>query len=175
LSRPWRRFSPPLTEPGSRRRTRTPTMGSSGSSSSWSSCSASPTLHTSTVWCSPRLLPLSFHLFRFSFASLARCCKPTFGWNLASSITMTNLKSSAAAITSNSQECREVRNFSLGWAVSSVWKGGTVEVVLRYFHRCRYRSSPLWFFCWRGTDRSGRWLSGNTVDTKIYVVRAAGA
>jgi hypothetical protein len=34
---------------------------------------------------------------------------------------------------------------------------------------------PLWFFCWRGTDRSGSWLSGNTVDTKIYVVRAAGA
>jgi hypothetical protein len=34
---------------------------------------------------------------------------------------------------------------------------------------------PLWFFCWRDTDRSGSWLSGNTVDTKIYVVRAAGA
>jgi hypothetical protein len=34
---------------------------------------------------------------------------------------------------------------------------------------------PLWFFCWRGTERSGSWLSGNTVDTKIYVVRAAGA
>jgi hypothetical protein len=50
-----------------------------------------------------------------------------------------------------------------------------VEVVLRHFHRCRYRSSPLWFFCWRGTDRSGSWLSGNTVDMKIYVVRAAGA
>jgi hypothetical protein len=51
----------------------------------------------------------------------------------------------------------------------------SVEVVLRHFHRCRYRSSPLWFFCWRGTDRSGSWLSGNTVDTKIYVVRATGA
>jgi hypothetical protein len=50
-----------------------------------------------------------------------------------------------------------------------------VEVVLRHFHRCRYRSSLLWFFCWRGTDRSGSWLFGNTVDTKIYVVRAAGA
>jgi hypothetical protein len=25
-----------------------------------------------------------------------------------------------------------------------------VEVVLRHFHRCRYRSSPLWFFYWRG-------------------------
>jgi hypothetical protein len=50
-----------------------------------------------------------------------------------------------------------------------------VEVVLRHFHRCPYRSSPLWFFCWRDTDRSGSWLSGNTVDTKIYVVRAAGA
>jgi hypothetical protein len=24
-----------------------------------------------------------------------------------------------------------------------------VEAVLRHFHRCRYRSSPLWFFCWR--------------------------
>jgi hypothetical protein len=34
---------------------------------------------------------------------------------------------------------------------------------------------PLWFFCWRGSDRSRSWLSGNTVDTKIYVVRAAGA
>jgi hypothetical protein len=34
---------------------------------------------------------------------------------------------------------------------------------------------PLWFFCWRDTDRSGSWLSGNTVDTKIYVVRAARA
>jgi hypothetical protein len=34
---------------------------------------------------------------------------------------------------------------------------------------------PLWFFCWRGTDRSGSWLSENTVDTKIYVVQAAGA
>jgi hypothetical protein len=34
---------------------------------------------------------------------------------------------------------------------------------------------PLWFFCWRGTDRLGSWLSGNTVDMKIYVVRAAGA
>jgi hypothetical protein len=34
---------------------------------------------------------------------------------------------------------------------------------------------PLWFFCWRGTDRSGSWLSENSVDTKIYVVRATGA
>jgi hypothetical protein len=34
---------------------------------------------------------------------------------------------------------------------------------------------PLWFFCWRGSDRSSSWLSANTVDTKIYVVRAAGA
>jgi hypothetical protein len=34
---------------------------------------------------------------------------------------------------------------------------------------------PLWFFCWRGSDRTRCWLSGNTVDTKIYVVRAAGA
>jgi hypothetical protein len=25
----------------------------------------------------------------------------------------------------------------------------SVEVVLRHFHRCRYRSIPLWFFCWR--------------------------
>jgi hypothetical protein len=25
-----------------------------------------------------------------------------------------------------------------------------VKVVLRHFHRCCYRSSPLWFFCWRG-------------------------
>jgi hypothetical protein len=34
---------------------------------------------------------------------------------------------------------------------------------------------PMWFFCWRGTDRSGSWLSRKTVETKIYVVRAAGA
>jgi hypothetical protein len=25
-----------------------------------------------------------------------------------------------------------------------------VEVVLRHFHRCCYRGSPLWFFCWKG-------------------------
>jgi hypothetical protein len=25
-----------------------------------------------------------------------------------------------------------------------------VKVVLRHFHRCCYRSNPLWFFCWRG-------------------------
>jgi hypothetical protein len=25
-----------------------------------------------------------------------------------------------------------------------------VKVVLRHFHQCCYRSSPLWFFCWRG-------------------------
>jgi hypothetical protein len=50
-----------------------------------------------------------------------------------------------------------------------------VEVVLRHFHRCRYRSSPLWFFCWRGSDHTRCWLSGNTVDTRIYVIRAAGA
>jgi hypothetical protein len=34
---------------------------------------------------------------------------------------------------------------------------------------------PLWFFCWRGSDCSRSWLSGNTVDTKIYVVRAVKA
>jgi hypothetical protein len=34
---------------------------------------------------------------------------------------------------------------------------------------------PLWFFCWRGSDRTRSWLSGNTVDTKIYVVQATGA
>jgi hypothetical protein len=34
----------------------------------------------------------------------------------------------------------------------------SVEVVLRHFHRCRYRSSPLWFFCWRGLDRTRCWL-----------------
>jgi hypothetical protein len=25
----------------------------------------------------------------------------------------------------------------------------TVEAILRHFHRCCYRSSPLWFFYWR--------------------------
>jgi hypothetical protein len=34
---------------------------------------------------------------------------------------------------------------------------------------------PLWFFCWRGSDCTRSWLSGNTVDTKIYVVQAAEA
>jgi hypothetical protein len=34
---------------------------------------------------------------------------------------------------------------------------------------------PLWFFCWRGSDRTRSWLSGDTVDTRIYVVQAAGA
>jgi hypothetical protein len=32
---------------------------------------------------------------------------------------------------------------------------------------------PLWFFCWRSSDRTRCWLSGNTVNAKIYVVRAA--
>jgi hypothetical protein len=50
-----------------------------------------------------------------------------------------------------------------------------VEVVLQHFHRCRYRSNPLWFFCWRGSDRTRCWLSGNMVDTRIYVVRGVGA
>jgi hypothetical protein len=31
-----------------------------------------------------------------------------------------------------------------------------VEVVLRHFNRCRYRCSPLWFFCWRGPWSLGR-------------------
>jgi nucleotide-binding universal stress UspA family protein len=34
---------------------------------------------------------------------------------------------------------------------------------------------PLWFFYWRGSDHTRCWLSGNTVDTKIYVVQPAGA
>jgi hypothetical protein len=34
-------------------------------------------------------------------------------------------------------------------AVSDVLDA-SIEVVLRHFHRCCYRSSPLWFFCWRG-------------------------
>jgi hypothetical protein len=34
---------------------------------------------------------------------------------------------------------------------------------------------PLWFFCWRGSDRTRCWLSGDTVDTRIYMVRAVGA
>jgi hypothetical protein len=48
-------------------------------------------------------------------------------------------------------------------------------VVLRHFHRCCYRSSPLWFFCWRGLWSLGREILMNTVDMKIYVVRAARA
>jgi hypothetical protein len=31
-----------------------------------------------------------------------------------------------------------------------------VEVLLRHFHRCCYRSSPLWFFCWKGLWSLGR-------------------
>jgi hypothetical protein len=31
-----------------------------------------------------------------------------------------------------------------------------VEVVLRHFHQCRYRSSPMWFFYWRGLWYLGR-------------------
>jgi hypothetical protein len=31
-----------------------------------------------------------------------------------------------------------------------------VKVVLQHFHRSRYRSSPLWFFCWRGLWSLGR-------------------
>jgi hypothetical protein len=50
-----------------------------------------------------------------------------------------------------------------------------VEVVLRHFHRCCPRSSPLWFFCWRGLWSLGRYLWMNSMDTKIYVVRTAGA
>jgi hypothetical protein len=29
-------------------------------------------------------------------------------------------------------------------------KSSTVELVLQQFHRSRYRSSPLWFFCGEG-------------------------
>jgi hypothetical protein len=31
-----------------------------------------------------------------------------------------------------------------------------VEVVLQHFHQSCYRSSPLWFFCWRGLCPLGR-------------------
>jgi hypothetical protein len=34
---------------------------------------------------------------------------------------------------------------------------------------------PMWFFYWRGSDRTRCWLSGNTADTRVYVVRVAGA
>jgi hypothetical protein len=50
-----------------------------------------------------------------------------------------------------------------------------VEVVLRHSTGAATGAVPLWFSCWRGTDRSGSWLSGNTTDTRVYVVRAAGA
>jgi hypothetical protein len=71
---------------------------------------------------------------------------------------------------------RFIKDYEKFWEWnSSVSRLEVVEMVLRYFHRCRYRSSPLWFFCWRGSDRTRCWLSENTVDTRIYVVRAAGA
>jgi hypothetical protein len=36
------------------------------------------------------------------------------------------------------------------WKFIDVDKRGCVEVVLRHFHRSRYRSGPLWFFCGEG-------------------------
>jgi hypothetical protein len=53
--------------------------------------------------------------------------------------------------------------------------GKAIEVVLRYFHQCYYRSSPLWFFYWRGVWSLGRKLWMNVMHTKIYVVQAARA
>jgi hypothetical protein len=50
-----------------------------------------------------------------------------------------------------------------------------VEVVLRHFHRCRYRSSTAVVLLLEGLRSPRSWLSGDTVDTKIYVVRAARA
>jgi ribosomal protein L10 len=35
-----------------------------------------------------------------------------------------------------------VKNTLVGKAIE-----GTIEVVLRHFHQCCYRSNPLWFFC----------------------------
>jgi hypothetical protein len=49
-----------------------------------------------------------------------------------------------------------------------------VEVVLRHFHPCRYWSSTAVVLLLEGLRSPRSWLSGNTVDTKIYVVRAAG-
>jgi hypothetical protein len=60
-------------------------------------------------------------------------------------------------------------------AHGGLWFCHTVEVVLRYFHRCHYRSSPLWFFYWWGLWSLGRKLWMNAVYTKIYVVQAARA
>jgi hypothetical protein len=50
-----------------------------------------------------------------------------------------------------------------------------VKVVLRHFHRCRYWSSTAVFLLLEGLRSLWSWSSGNTVDMKIYVVRAAGA
>jgi hypothetical protein len=50
-----------------------------------------------------------------------------------------------------------------------------VEVVLRHFHRCRYWSSTDVVLLLEGLRSSRSWLTGNMVDTKIYVVRPAGA
>jgi hypothetical protein len=46
--------------------------------------------------------------------------------------------------TKNSGKNHELIAFPLPGALN-------VEVVLRHFHWCCYRSSPLWFFC-------GEWL-----------------
>jgi hypothetical protein len=35
-------------------------------------------------------------------------------------------------------------------AFEYVFEVHSVEVVLRHFHRCCYRSSSLCFFCWKG-------------------------
>jgi hypothetical protein len=50
-----------------------------------------------------------------------------------------------------------------------------VEVVLRHFHWCRYWSSTAVVLLLEELRSPRSWLTGNTVDTKIYVVWAAGA
>jgi hypothetical protein len=50
-----------------------------------------------------------------------------------------------------------------------------VKVVLQHFHRHCYKRSLLWFFVGEGLAHTRCKLLRNTVDMKIYVVRATGA
>jgi hypothetical protein len=68
-------------------------------------------------------------------------------------------------------EARKIKNGEM----SPLPGAPNVEVVLRHFNRCRYWSSTAVVLLLERLRSLRSWLSGNTVDTKIYVVRAAGA
>jgi hypothetical protein len=68
----------------------------------------------------------------------------------------------ARRVTVDDEGPREVRQLLSKWFYDTSTGAATGAI-------------PLWFFCWRGSDRTRCWLSGNTADTRVYVVRAAGA